>query len=107
MRVANQLEQCIGYRLHVIGVRVYREYCQLVGRVDGEWTTMGPPRTLPVSLPDDPDEVTADALFATISQYERERPGTDLLDVLSGRKDFDVALHESSRSRQAASVSEP
>ena len=111
MRVANKLEQCIGYRLNVIGVRVYREYCQLVGRVDGDWTTMGPPRELPVTLPDDPAEIAADALLATVSQYERERPGTDLLDVLSRRKDFDVALNEmhrgGSRAGHAVSSSEP
>ena len=94
MRVANKLEQCIGYRLNVIGVRIYRDYCQLVGRVDSEWKTIGPPRALPVTLPDDPGEVNGDALLTTIWQYEHERPGTDLLAVLARRKDFDVALNQ-------------
>lgn len=94
MRVVNKAGACIGYRLNVIGVRVYRDYCQLVGRVDGEWETMGPPRPLPVEPRADAGPALSDTLLATICQYDRERPGSDLLDVLARRKDFDAALDD-------------
>ena len=93
MRVVNNAEQCIGYRLHVIGVRLYRDYCQLIGLVAGKWDTIGPPRLLPVSLPSEIANIQNDALFATIRQYDRECPGSDLLDVLARRKSFDDALN--------------
>lgn len=93
MRVVNHAEQCIGYRLHMIGVRVYRDYCQLTGLIAGKWDTIGPPRLLPVTLPAEITNIQDDALFATIYQYDRECPGSDLLDVLAQRKSFDHALN--------------
>lgn len=80
--------------MNVIGIQVYRDYCQLVGRVDGEWETMGPPRPLPVEPRAGADPALSDTLVATICQYDSERPGSDLLDVLARRKDFDAALDD-------------
>jgi hypothetical protein len=94
MRVPNPAQHCIGYRLNIIGVRVYRECCQLVARVGDEWMHIGLPRALPISLPDDMRSVGLDPMLLTIYQYEAEFPGSDLLDVLALRKTLDEALRE-------------
>jgi hypothetical protein len=95
MRVVNKKEQYIGYRMNLIGVRVYRDCCELVAHIDREWVPIGPPRALPVALPDDAEQIRSDALLATISQYERETPVSDLRDVLMRRKAFSEALEDS------------
>jgi hypothetical protein len=104
VRVVNNAEQCIGYRLHLIGVRVYRDYCQLTGLVAGKWDTIGPPRLLPVTLPTQMADIQDDALFATVYQYDRECPGSDLLDVLARRKRFDDALNPPAASTTVTTV---
>jgi hypothetical protein len=97
LRVVNKQEQCIGYRLNIIGVRVYRDYCQLAARSGDQWLTVGPLHDLPVIIPTNPVELGSDPLLLTAYQYEQEKPGSDLRDVLAGRKDFDAALNDSGR----------
>jgi small-conductance mechanosensitive channel len=94
VRVPNRREQCIGYRLNIVGVRVFRTYCQLVAKSRDEWVTIGQPRDLPVDLPSNAEEIGDDPLLLAAYQYDSERPGSDLRDVLAQRKDFDQALGE-------------
>jgi hypothetical protein len=87
--------KCIGYRLNILGVRVWKDYCRLVAKdASGKWTPLGPPRSLPISIPNDPSSIASDALLLTIYQYEVERPGSDLRDILAQIKDLDLALSE-------------
>ena len=103
MRVPNPDEKCIGYRLNILGVRVWKDHCQLVARDSrGAWTPFGPPRPLPVKIPEDPSRVGSDALLITALQYEAERPGSDIRDVLAQKKDFEAALYESGNDSDAS-----
>jgi hypothetical protein len=97
LRVVMKQEQCIGYRLNIIGVRVYRNYCQLSARSGDQWLTVGPVRDLPIIIPSDPAQFGMDPLLLTAYQYDQEQPGSDLRDVLAQRKDFDAALNDSGR----------
>jgi hypothetical protein len=92
IRVVNRFRQCIGYRLNILGVRIYRDYCQLVARNGTEWEVIGAPRPLPLDLPVDVPELGSDPLLLTAFQYDQQYPGSDLRDVLARRKDFDAAL---------------
>ena len=94
MRVPNRREQCIGYRLNIVGVRVFRTYCQLVAKSGEQWVTIGQPRNLPIELPRQVADIGDDPLLLAAYQYDSERPGTDLRDVLAQRKNFDEALAE-------------
>ncbi len=94
VRVVNQLEQCIGYRLNILGVRVYRDYCQLSAKSGNDWFTVGPIKTLPLVLPNNPADLGTDPLLLTAHQYDQENPGSDLYDVLARRKSFDEAMNQ-------------
>ena len=94
VRVVNQREQCIGYRLNIIGVRVYRDYCQLSAKSGDDWLTIGPGKALPVLVPADPAHLGTDPLLLTAFQYHEQNPGSDLYDVLAQRKNFDEALNQ-------------
>jgi hypothetical protein len=94
VRVVDQRDQSISFRLNIIGVRVYRDYCQLSAKSGSEWHAVGPPRSLPLTIPNDPAEIGSDPLLLTTYQYEHEQPGSELYDVLAKRKDFDRALKE-------------
>jgi hypothetical protein len=94
VRVVNKREQCIGYRLNILGVRVYRDYCQLSAKSGSEWLTVGPTKPLPLFIPDNPIELGSDPLLLTAYQYDQEHPGSDLYDVLARRKDFDQAMND-------------
>jgi hypothetical protein len=102
MRITNAEKSFIGYRLNILGVRVYSGYCQLIARVGDDWATIGSPRNLPVVVPTDPHLAGSDPLLLTAFQYEQEKPGSDLLDVLAGRKDFHSALNGVAHDRAAA-----
>ena len=92
MRVVNKELQCIGYRLNLLGVRVYRHHAQLVARSRGEWVPIGPSRELPIEVPSTAAELGSDTLLLTAYQYCQENPGTDLNEVLSRRKNLDAAI---------------
>jgi hypothetical protein len=100
VRVPDQAANYIGYRLNILGVRVWRDHCQLVaadGR--GQWTPIGAPRSLPVYVPSDASSIGLDALLLTAYQYDKEQPGSDLRQVLAQTKDFDVALSENGHAK--------
>jgi hypothetical protein len=90
----NTEEQWIGYRLNILGLRVYREYCQLVARSGNDWLTIGPMKSLPVMVPASPADLGTDPLLLTAYQYDQEHPGSDLYDVLARRKRFDDAINK-------------
>jgi len=74
---------------------VWKNYCRLVAKdATGAWTPLGPPRPLPIYIPNEPSSIASDALLLTIYQYELERPGSDLREILAQAKDFDLALNE-------------
>jgi hypothetical protein len=91
MRVVIAEEGCVDYRLHILGIRIWREYAQLIAR-DGEpWKPIGPEYLLPISLPDKPDELKgspSDVLRLTAWQYDQEHPGSDLRAALLQKVDF-------------------
>jgi hypothetical protein len=96
VKVINRKEQCIGYRLNILGVRVYRDYCQLSAKSGNEWLPVGPIKPLPVIVPEDPAGQGTDPFLLTAYQYDQEHPGSDLYEVLAQRKSFDEAMNQDS-----------
>jgi hypothetical protein len=94
MRVVNRNLEAIGYRLNLLGIRVYRHYAHLVARFGTEWVTIGPPRDLPIEVLRELREIGSNTLLLTAYQNTQENPCTDLYDVLNGRTNFDDALAE-------------
>ena len=97
MKVVNRKEGWIGYRLNILGIRVWRESCQLVARNQGNWVTLGVEWDLPVHVPESAEELklaAADTLRLTAYQYLAANPISDLADVLAARKDFASAIQD-------------
>lgn len=92
MRVVNREARHIGYRLNLLGVRVFQSFCQLIGRQGEEWVTIGTPRPLPLVIPDDPAQLASDPLLLTAHQFDSTWPGSDIRDVMSQAKNFEEAL---------------
>lgn len=95
MKVVNRRERWIGFRLNILGIRVWADGCQLVAKSGDQWVTLGQRRELPVEVPrtaEDLTEAASDPLRFTAYQYVSEHPGTDLAEVLGRQKDFDFAL---------------
>lgn len=95
VKVENLAARTIDYRLNILDVRVWEHSCQLIARSGREWGTIGPLWDLPVHVPSDAEELKAAAaepLRLTACQYCAEYPGSDLAEVLSGRKDFAATL---------------
>ena len=95
MRVVDREKKWIGFRLNLLGVRVWKDgRCQLVARNrDGRWDTLGPSRRLPVHIPDDVAVIGTDTLLLTAYQYEHEKPGSDLRALLEQSSDFEDAVN--------------
>jgi hypothetical protein len=95
MRVVDRVGRVIDYRLNILGIRVWENACQLIARSGGEWSALGPRWDLPVHVPRNADELkdaVADTLRLTAYQYNAERPGSDLVEVLSKARNFESAL---------------
>lgn len=96
MRLVNKKERYVSYRLNILGIRVWQDRCHLVARNGaGEWKQLGPPRSLPVYMAENGAGIHSDPLLLTAYQYDRERPGSDLREVLSQTRPFDEALNDS------------
>jgi hypothetical protein len=96
-RYADKTRHHIDYCLNLLGIRVWERRCQLIARLDGEWTFLGPPRDLPIYVPNDLAalrSVGTDALRVTAWQYCQDHPGTDIREVMSLSKPFDTALDQ-------------
>jgi hypothetical protein len=95
MKVVNRRERWIGFRLNILGIRVWEDSCQLVAVNQGHWVTLGPRWNLPVHVPETTEELKAavfDTLRLTAYQYVNQNPGTDLADLLSCRKGLETAM---------------
>jgi hypothetical protein len=95
MKVTDPTTRLIGYRLNILGVRITEKYCQLVAKTAEGWTTIGPPRELPVYIPRTAGQlksVASDPLLLTACQYAADFPASDIRDVLSEAKSFQNAL---------------
>jgi len=95
MRHVDVCERFIDYHLSHLGLRVSEKQCQLVARTEGRWEVQGVSCSLPVEVPSDAASLTAAAnnvIALTAWQYDLECPGSDIRDVLSGRKEFATAL---------------
>lgn len=100
MRTRDECGEFISYCLNILGIRVWRSHCQLVARSNGgRWVALGPPRPLPIAIPEDPTGIASDPLALTAYQYNRERPGSDLCAVLAMSKPFDLAIAEDTQIR--------
>ena len=94
-RVASPNGRFIDYRLNILGIRVWEDFCQLIARSGAEWSTIGTQRDLPVDVPQNPEELKAAAaepLRLTAYQYCAESPGSDLVGMLNKTGDFSAAL---------------
>jgi hypothetical protein len=98
MKVVNRSERWIGYRLNILGIRVWEEgSCQLVAINRGRWGGLGPRWDLPVNVPETAEDLklaAADTLRLTAFQYVTAHPESDLADVLAKRKDFEAAMQD-------------
>src|SRR5690242_972687 len=95
MKLVNRKERWIGYRLNIIGIRVWENECQLVSISRGQWNMLGPRWDLPVHVPETPEELkaaVADTLRLTAYQYMNENKRSDLADLLARRKEFETAF---------------
>ena len=96
-KIVNEDEQFIDYRLNQLGVRVWADACRLISRVGTNWVELGPRHRLGVTVPRNKKELAetedlVDELVMTAFQYHMQHPGSDLVDVLSGRKPYANAL---------------
>ena len=92
MRAVNKRERYIAYTLNILGLRVFQRNCELIAKQNGEWVSIGSPAELPIQVSVRPGGAESDPLLLTIQQYHSKYPGTDLLDVVEGRRSFEVAL---------------
>jgi hypothetical protein len=95
MKVVNREEKWIGFRLNILGIRVWDDGCQLVAKNGDQWVTLGPRRNLPVEVPRTPEELkeaAADTLRLTAYQYVCEHKKTDFAELLAKRKTLDSAM---------------
>lgn len=97
MKVVNRADRWIGYRLNILGIRVFDTSCQLSARSGEKWGVLGPPRELPVHVPRTADELmdaASDPLRLTAFQYISENRASDLAKVLSQEKGLDQAMED-------------
>lgn len=76
------------YCLNQLGIRVWESHCQLIGKSDGTWHSIGPRWVLPVEVPHTAEQLAqywGDALRMTAWQYKEAHPDTDLLTRLEAR----------------------
>lgn len=97
MLVISKEEGWIGFRLNILGVRVWgNNTCNLVARTGTEWMILGPARDLPLEVPRDAEELSNaahDPLLITAYQYMETYPDADLAALLSKTKDFDTVMN--------------
>jgi hypothetical protein len=99
MRIVNRSNATIDYRIHRRneGLRVWKDRCQVIAPLRGEWTAVGPQFELPLEVPSSVEdfrtaEDTRNAVRVAAFFYELQQPGSDLLAVLMREKTFEGAL---------------
>src|SRR5215472_4621862 len=99
MKVVNRSTATIDYRSRRhLGLRVWKDRCQVIVPLGSEWTGVGPQLELPLDVPNSvagfrAREDVSNALRVTAFRYELEQPGSDLVPVLTKEKTFENALH--------------
>jgi hypothetical protein len=99
MKVVNRSTATIDYRSRRhLGLRVWKDRCQIIAPVGTDWTGVGPQLELPLDVPHSVEDFQAtedvsNVLRTTAFRYELEQPGSDLFAVLMKEKTFESALH--------------
>lgn len=100
MKIVQPAASTIDYRLNILGIRVWKNACQLIAKSGADWSTVGAQRELPVHVPRNSEELrsaSSDTVRLTAYQISVEQPGSDIAAVLDGSKAFAAALHEHTR----------
>ena len=98
MKVVNSSTATIDYRSRRnLGLRVWKDRCQIIAPLDSEWVEVGPQLELPLEVPSSVEDFQAtedvpSALRGAAFRYELEQPGSDLVAVLNKEKTFENAL---------------
>jgi len=99
MKVVDRRSTVIDYRPpdHRLGLRVWKDRCQIIAPFGSEWTGVGPQLQLPLEVPRSVEEFLTDegdsnAVSATAFRYELVEPGSDLFEVLKKEKPFEKAI---------------
>jgi hypothetical protein len=94
MRIVNKQKGYIAYTLNILGIRVYAATCQMIAKQGCAWVTIGADRRLPVEIPAEVDTISGDPLLLTVFQLRSAFPDSDLIDLLTGRRDLSAALEQ-------------
>jgi hypothetical protein len=99
MKLINRSNNTIDYRSRRhLGLRVWKDRCQIIAPVGSEWAGVGPQLELPLEVPTSIEDFQAtqdvsNTVRVTAFRYELEQPGSDLFEVLKKEKTFENALH--------------
>src|SRR5579864_1390112 len=98
MKVVNKSTATIDYRSRRnLGLRVWKDRCQIIAPLHSEWIEVGPQLELPLEVPSSVEDFQAtkdvsNALRGAAFRYELKQPGSDLVAVLNKEKSFENAL---------------
>jgi hypothetical protein len=98
MKVVNLITATIDYRSRRnLGLRVWKDRCQLIAPLASEWIEVGPQLELPLEVPSSVEdfqttEDVSNAFRGAAFRYELEQPGSDLFELLMKEKTFEKAL---------------
>ena len=98
MKVVNLTTATIDYRSRRnLGLRVWKDRCQIIAPVDSAWIEVGPQLELPLDVPSYVEdfqvtEGVSNALRGAAFHYDLEQPGSDLVAVLNKEETFENAL---------------
>ena len=100
MKVVNLITATIDYRSRRnLGLRVWKDRCQIIAPMDSEWIEVGPQLELPLEVPSSVEDFHAtagedvsNAFRVAAFCYELEQPYSDLVAVLTKEKTFENAL---------------
>lgn len=65
------------YTLNILGIRVWKDRCQLIGRNGNKWLPLGMSKPLPLSA--------SDEILPTARRIKAEHPDSDILEVLMAK----------------------
>ena len=94
MRIVNKKNGYITYTLNILGVRISAATCEMIAKQGCAWVAIGADRRLPVDVPDEVDSVAGDPLLLTIFQLRSAFPDSDLIDLLTGRRQVSEVLEQ-------------
>jgi hypothetical protein len=99
MKVVDRRSTVIDYRPrdHRLGLRIWKDRCQIIAPLGSEWTGVGPQLQLPLDVPQSVEDFLAaegdsKAVSVAAFRYELVEPGSDLFEVLKKEKSFEKAI---------------